>query len=125
MVSQHEVDFMNIKIEQLEKTWAKLNKNYNARGKSINKLWEKNKELKKQIVTIQKALGNVAFNLGKLETENRIIVHPTSELGEPKKVLVKDIVAQLVEASGYDLEFSVLNIKPTKPELTITRQEIK
>ena len=124
MVSQHEVDFMNMKIEQLEKAWAKLNKSYNARGKSLNKLWERNKDLKKQIVIIQKALGSVAFNIGKLETENRLIIPAKNKDLPGMQILVRDLVKQLIAESGYDLEFKVLSKYPTKP-LTMTGKEIK
>lgn len=122
MVSQHEVDFMNIKIEQLEKAWIKLNKSYNARGKSLNKLWERNKDLKKQIVIIQKALGSVAFNIGKLETENRLIIPAKNKDLPGMQILVRDLVKQLIVESGYDLEFKVLHRKEV---LTMTGKEIK
>lgn len=124
MVSQHEVDFMNMKIEQLEKAWAKINKNYDARGKALNKLWEKNKDLKKQIVTIQKALGSIYFNIGKLETENRLIIPAKNKDLPGMQILVRDLVKQLISESGYELEFKVLQKKET-PTLTVSGKEIK
>jgi len=113
MVSQHEIDFMNMKIEALEKGWAKLNNNYNARGKSLNKLWEKYKELRKEIATLQKFCGRITLDLAKLHLENRIIVKPQTEnIGcEVKQFLVRDIVRQLINEAGFDLEFNVLQLK--------------
>ena len=128
MVSQNEVDFMNMKIDALEKEAVYLNKRYRERGKSLNKLWEKGKELQKEVATLQKFCGRMTLNLAKLELENRIIVIPANkQIGcEPKQFLVRDIVRQLINESGYDLEFKVLQMKfPTKPALTITGKEIK
>lgn len=113
MVSQHEIDFMNMKIEALEKGWAKINKNYNARGKALNKLWEKYKELKKEIVTLQKYCGKLTFDLSKLQLENRIIVTSANKQidCQDKQFLVRDIVRQLINEAGYDLEFKLLQKK--------------
>jgi len=124
MVSQHEVDFMNMKIDALEKESVALNKKYRERGKSLNKLWEKNKDLKKEIVTLQKYCGKLTFDLSKLQLENRIIVpSETRQIGcEPKQFLVRDIVRQLINEAGYDLEFNVLQ---KKVSLTMTGKEIK
>lgn len=111
MVSQQEVDILSRKIEILEKESARVHINYDARSKALNKLWEKNKELKGQIVTIQKALGNVAFNIGKLETENRLIVPAKNKDLPGMQILVRDLVRQLIAESGYELEFKVLQKK--------------
>jgi hypothetical protein len=109
MVSQQVVDFMQMKIEALEKGWAKLNNNHNARGKSLNKLWEKNKELKKEIVTLQKYCGKLTFDLSKLQLENRLII--PAETGAGTQILVRDLLRQLINESGYDLQFKVLQMR--------------
>jgi predicted HTH domain antitoxin len=113
MVSQNEVDFMNMKIEALEKESVSLNKRYEGRGKSLNKLWEKDKELRKEIVTLQKYCGKLTFDLSKLQLENRIIVpSATKQIDCPdKQFLVRDIVRQLINKAGFDLEFNVLQLK--------------
>lgn len=129
MVSQHEIDFMNMKIEALEKNAVSLDKKYRERGKSLSKLWEKSKELKKEITTLQKYCGKLTFDLSKLHLENRIIVTSANEkIGcEPKQFLVRDIVRQLINVSGYDLEFNVLQKKifAGPVDLTLTGKEIK
>ena len=124
MVSQHEIDFMNIKIAALEKESIKLNKKYRERGKSLNKLWGKGKELKKEIATLQKYCGKLTFDLSKIQLENRIIVPSANkQIGcEPKQFLVRDIVRQLINDSDYDLEFKVLQ---KKPYMTLTGKEVK
>jgi len=124
LVSQHEVDFMNMKIDALEKEARSINKKYQARGKSLNKLWEKDKELRKEIVTLQKYCGKLTFDLSKLQLENRIVVKPQTEnIGcEVKQFLVRDIVRQLINEAGYDLEFSVLQ---KKASLTVTGKILK
>ncbi len=124
MVSQHEVDFMNMKIDALEKESVSINKKYQERGKALNKLWEKGKELRKEISTLQKFCGRITLDLARLQLENRIIVtSATQQIGcEPKQFLVRDIVRQLINESGYDLEFKVLQ---KKAFLTITGKEIK
>lgn len=124
MVSQHEIDFMQMKIDALEKGWAKINRNYNTRGKSLNKLWEKNKELKKEIVTLQKYCGKLTFDLSKLHLENRIIVTSANKQidCQDKQFLVRDIVRQLINEAGYDLEFNVLQ---KKASLTVTGKILK
>ncbi|MBA7532434.1 hypothetical protein ES705_24660 [subsurface metagenome] len=106
MVSQHEVDFMNMKIKALEKESVALNKKYEGRGKSLNKLWEKYKELKKEIVTLQKYCGKLTFDLSKLQLENRLII--PAETGAGTQILVRDLLRQLINESGYDLQFKVL-----------------
>lgn len=128
MVSQQVVDFMSLKIEALEKGWAKLNNNYNARGKSLNKLWEKSKELRKEIVTLQKFCGSLTLDLAKLQLENRLII--PAETGAGTQILVRDLLKQLINESGYDLQFKVLQIRyPTKQRrklaLTINGKQIK
>jgi len=128
MVSQNEVDFMNMKIDALEKEAVALNKQNKERGKALNKLWEKSKELRKEVATLQKFCGKLTYDISRLHLENRIIIPPaTKQIGcEPKQFLVRDIVRQLINESGYDLEFKVLQMKcPTKPDLTITGKEIK
>ena len=124
MVSQNEVDFLKMRIDALEKESVSLNKKYRERGKSLNKLWEKSKELKKEIVTLQKFCGKLTFDLSKLQLENRIIVpSETKQIGcEAKQFLVRDIVRQLINESGYDLEFNVLQ---KKMSLTMTGKQIK
>jgi len=120
MVSQHEVDFMRMEIDSWKQQTSKLAKlvntiesKYEARGKSLNKLWEKGNELRKEIVTLKNFCGRITLNLARLELENRIIVKPqTEQIGcEPKQFLVRDIVRQLINESGYDLEFNVLQKK--------------
>jgi len=124
MVSRKEVDFMNMKIEALEKEVRSLNKKYEGRGKSLNKLWEKYKELKKEIVTLQKYCGKITFDLSKLQLENRLII--PAETGAGTQILVRDLLKQLINESGYDLQFKVLQIRyPTKSGLTITGEETK
>jgi len=126
MVSQKEVDFMKIEIESWKQQTSELAKlintnesKYKARGKSLNKLWEKSNELKKEVATLKNFCGQVTLNLARLELENRIIVTPANyQIGcEPKRFLVRDIVRQLINESGYDLEFKVLQ---KKDSLTIT-----
>jgi len=124
MVSQDEVDFMNMKIDALVKDASALNKKYQERGKALNKLWEKGKELRKEVAALKNFCGRITLNLAKLELENRIIVKPqTEQIGcEPKRFLVRDIVRQLINESGYDLEFNVLQ---KKASLTITGKILK
>ena len=128
MVSQHEIDFMSMKIDALEKEAITFNKRDKARGKALNELWEKGKELRKEIVELKKYCGKLTFDLSKLYLENRIIVTSANEkIGcEPKQFLVRDIVRQLINESGYNLEFKVLQMRyPTTPDLTMTGKEIK
>lgn len=115
---------MQMKIDALEKEWAKIDNNYNARGKSLNKLWEKNKELKKEIVTLQKYCGKLTFDISKLHLENRIIIESANkQIGcEPKQFLVRDILRQLINESEYDLEFKVLQ---KKVYMTMTGKRMK
>lgn len=117
MVSQQEVDFMQMKIDALEKGWAKINNNYNARGKSLNKLWEKNKELKKEIVTLQKYCGKLTFDLSKLHLENRLIIPARQKDCPGTQILVRDLLKQLIDESGYDLQFKVLQMRYPTMEL--------
>lgn len=111
MVSQQEVDFMNMKIEALEKESVSINKKYRERGKSLNKLWEKDKELKKEIVTLQKYCGKLTFDLSKLHLENRLIIPARQKDCPGTQILVRDLLKQLINDSGYDLEFKVLQKK--------------
>ena len=131
MVSQKEVDFLQMELsswKQQTSTLAKelhiLEKKYRGRGKSLNKLWEKGKGLKKEIVTLQKYCGKLTLDLAKLQLENRIIVtSATRQIGcEPKQFLVRDIVRQFINEAGYDLEFNVLQ---KKISLTMTGKQIK
>lgn len=123
MVSQNEVDFMKMQIDALEKESIALRKKYEERGKALNKLWEKGKELRKEIATLQKFCGKMTYDIARLHLENRIIVTSANEkIGcEPKQFLVRDIVRQLINESGYDLEFNVLQ---KKVYLTMTGKEI-
>jgi len=135
MVSQKEVDFMSMEIDAWKQQTATLVKlvnttesKYEARGKSLNKLWERGKELQKEVATLQKFCGRITLNLAKLELENRIIVIPANkQIGcEPKQFLVRDIVRQLINVTGYDLEFNVLQKKFFGPvNLAMTGEEIK
>lgn len=113
MVSQKEVDILQMELSSLRSAGRILEAKFADRGKALNKLWEKNKDLNKQIVTIQKALGSVAFNIGKLETENRLIVPARNKDLPGMQILVRDLVRQLISESGYELEFKVLNKKET------------
>ncbi len=128
MVSQHEVDFMNMKIEALEKESARIHVSFDARGKALNKLWEKGKELRKEIVTLQKFCGRLTLDLAKLQLENRLII--PAEIGASTQIMVRDLLMQLINESGYNLQFKVLQMRhPTKPKrkptLTITGKQIK
>ena len=128
MVSQQEVDFMSMKIEALEKESVSLNKKYQERGKSLNKLWEKRLELVKDLAKLKEIYGKLTYDFSQLYLENRIMIPSAARIVgcENKQFLVKDIVRQLINESGYDLEFKVLQMKfPTKPALTVTGQEIK
>ena len=128
MVSQQEVDFMSLKIEALEKESVSLNKKYHERGKALNKLWEKGKEIRKEIVTLQKFCGRLTLDLAKLQLENRLII--PAETGAGTQILVRDLLMQLINESGYDLQFKVLQVRyPTKrvrnkPALTITGKQV-
>ena len=128
MVSQQEVDFMSMKIEALEKESVSLNKKYQERGKSLNKLWEKRLELVKDLAKLKEIYGKLTYDFSQLYLENRIMIPSAAKIVgcENKQFLVKDIVRQLIKESGYDLEFKILQPKfPTKPALTITGEEIK
>ena len=122
MVSQQEVDFMSMKIKALEKESVSLNKKYRERGKSLNKLWEKDKELRKEIVTLQKYCGKLTFDLSKLHLENRLIIPARQKDCPGTQILVRDLIKQLINESGYELEFKVLQ---KKVFLTMTGKEIK
>ena len=121
MVSQQEVDFMSMKIKALEKESVSLNKKYRERGKSLNKLWEKDKELRKEIVTLQKYCGKLTFDLSKLHLENRLIIPARQKDCPGTQILVRDLMKQLINESGYELEFKVLQ---KKAFLTMTGKEI-
>lgn len=134
MVSQQEVDFLSMKIEALEKESARVHINLDNRAKSLNKLWEKNKELKKELVTLQKLGDQVTAHIKRLTLENRLII--PSHLGDVPgtQILVRDLLKQLINESGYDLQFKVLQLRyptkrvrtrTTKPDLTITGKQIK
>ena len=126
MVSQQEVDFMNMKIDALKKESGSLNKRYRERGKSLNKLWEKGKELRKEIATLQKFCGKMTYDIARLHLENRLIIPARQKDCPGTQILVRDILKQLIDESGYDLEFKVLQMRyPTTPDLTISGKEIK
>lgn len=113
MVSQEEVNLMKLRIDELEKATIALDKRYKERGKALNKLWEKGKELRKEIVELKKYCGRLTYDISVLHLENRIIVKPQNEqIGcEVKQFLVRDIVRQLINKAGFDLEFNVLQLK--------------
>ena len=135
MVKQHEIDFLQMEISEWKHRTAELAKalnisesNQKERGKALNKLWEKGKELRKEVAILQKFCGKLTYDISRLHLENRIIIPSAARLigCENKQFLVKDIVRQLINESGYDLEFKVLQMKyPTKPDLTISGIEIK
>lgn len=92
----------------------------------MNKLWEKGKELRKELVTLQKFCGSLTLNLSKLQLENRLII--PAETGAGTQILIRDLVMQLINESGYDLQFKVLQMRyPTKRtrKPTPTGKEIK
>lgn len=124
MVSQKEVDILQRELSSLRSAGRILEAKFADRGKALNKLWEKNKDLNRHIVTIQKALGNVAFNIGKLETENRLIIPAKNKDLPGMQILVRDLVRQLISESGYELEFKVLQKKGT-PTLTVSGKILK
>lgn len=110
------------RIDELEKSAIALNKKYVDRGKSLNKLWERGKQLIKDIVELKKYCGKLTYDISVLHLENRIIIPPATKQIEcqAKQFLVRDILRQLINESGYDLEFKVLQMRyPTKPDLTI------
>lgn len=136
MVSQHEIDFISMELSEWKKQTSNLANEihilqgkYDARGKSLNKLWEKNKGLRKEIVTLQKFCGRLTLDLAKLQLENRLII--PAETGADTQILVRDLLKQLINESGYDLQFKVLQVRyptkrvRTKPTLTITGKQIK
>jgi len=136
VVKQHEVDRIEAELAQyksnvdtLVKVMEKFRTNQKERGKSLNRLWEECKKLRKEIVTLQKYCGKLTYDLSVLQLENRITI--PSEFNKPVAFLVSDILKQLVDKSGYRLECDLLKIKyPTakkevKPSLTITGKEIK
>jgi len=137
MVSQHEVDVIQMelscqkkRIEELEKMTNALNlithKKYKEHGKSLNKMWEKGKELRKEISTLQRYCGKLTFDLAKLQLENRLIIPARQKDCPGTQILVRDLLKQLINESGYDLEFKVLQMRyPTKPDLKVTGKEIK
>ena len=122
LVSQNEVDFMKVQIDALEKESIVLRKKYEERGKALNKLWEKGKELRKEIATLQKFCGKMTYDIARLHLENRLIIPARQKDCPGTQILVRDIVRQLINESGYDLEFKVLQ---KKTSLTITGKEIK
>ena len=135
MVKQHEIDFLQMEVQEWKQRTAELAKalnisesNHKERGKALNKLWEKSKELRKEIATLQKFCGKLTYDISRLHLENRIIIPSAArQIGcENKQFLVRDIIRQLINESGYELEFKVLQMKSsTKPDLTITGKEIK
>ena len=131
MVKQHEIDFLQMEIQEWKQRTAELAKalnisesNQKERGKALYKLWEKGKELRKEIATLQKFCGKLTYDISRLHLENRIIIPPaTKQVGcENKQFLVRDIVRQLINESGYDLEFKILQ---KQPSLIVTGKQIK
>ena len=133
MVSQKDIDFLQMEIDAWKRQTSELVKlintnesKYKERGKSLNKLWEKGKEIRKEIVTLQKYCGKLTFDLSKLQLENRLIIPARQKDCPGTQILVRDLLKQLINESGYELEFKVLQIKyPTTPDLTISGKEIK
>jgi hypothetical protein len=104
-------------IDALAKIVITLEKQNKERGKSLNKLWEKGKQLMKDIVEIKKYCGKLTYDVARLHLENRIIIS-TRVIGcENKQFLVKDIVRQLINESDFDLEFKILQRKVLAPKI--------
>ena len=127
MVSQNEIDFMNMKIEALEKESVSLNKKYQQRGKALNKLWEKREELVKEIAKLKEFCGKLTYDISRIHLENRITVPPALKgtYIQNKQFLVKDILMQLLNET-HSLEFNVLQKKIYSPVgLKTAEQETK
>lgn len=137
MVSQQEVDFISMELSEwkkqtlnLEAELQTLQGKYETRGKALNKLWEKGKELKKEVVTLQKFCGQVTLNMAKIALENRLIIPSHLDDIPGTQILVRDLLKQLINESGYDLQFKVLQSRPakrirTKLALKISGKQIK
>lgn len=131
MVSQKEVDFISMELSEWKKQTSNLANEihilqgkYETRGKALNKLWEKGKELRKEIVTLQKFCGRLTLDLAKLQLENRLMIPAKNKDLPGMQILVRDLVRQLISESGYELEFKVLQ-KKTIPTLTMSGKVIK
>ena len=115
-------------IDALAKIVGALEKQNKEKGKALHKLWEKRQELVKEIAKIKEIYGKLTYDFSRLYLENRIMIPSAARIigCENKQFLVKDIVRQLINESGYDLEFKVLQKKSFGPvDLTITGKEIK
>ena len=110
-----------VSLNALVITFEKYKK---ERDKAINGLWEERKELVKEIAELKEIYGKLTYDFSKLYLENRIMISSAARIigCENKQFLVKDIVRQLINESGYDLEFKVLQ---KKDSLTMTGKEIK
>jgi len=136
MGNQNQVDRIEMElytyknnVDTLVKVMETYRKNQKERGKSLNRLWEECKKLRKEIVTLQKYCGKLTYDLSVLQLENRINIR--SATNPEKQFLVKEILKQLVEESGYDLEYKLLRKYPTEKKelkpvnLTIIGKEVK
>lgn len=131
MVSQKEVDILQMELSEWKKQTSNLaneihilQSKYETRGKALNKLWEKGKGLRKEIVTLQKFCGQLTLTTSRLALENRLII-PSKQSDIPgTQILVRDLLKQLINESGYDLQFRVLQIRyPTKQKRTVKKIE--
>jgi len=130
MVRQEEIDSIKREmltqkktIDELSKIVTTLEKQNKEKGKALYKLWEKRKELVKEIVILKKYCGKLTYDVSVLHLENIIIVPPAArQIGCPgKQFLVKDILMQLINES-HSLEFNVLQ---KKESLTVTSKILK
>ena len=131
MVKQYDIDKLEMeyavqlqKYEELSKVVATLQSRQKERGKSLNRLWEETKKLRKEIVTLQKYCGKLTYDLSVLQLENRINIASANDF-KLTPFLVKDILRQLVDKSGYYLGYDLLKPKHPAPSLTISGKEIK
>lgn len=60
-------------IDVLARIVTTLEKQNKERGKSLNKLWEKGKDLTKEIVRLKEFYGKLTYDVSRLHLENRII----------------------------------------------------
>jgi len=131
VVKQHEVDRIEAELAQyksnvdtLVKVMEKFRTNQKEHGKSLNRLWEEKEKLRKEIVTLQKYCGKLTYNLSVLQLENRISIASANDF-KLTPFLVKDILRQLIDKSGYHLECDLLKTKYPTPALAISGKEIK
>lgn len=118
MIRQKEMDFVRREvltqkqtIDALAKIVVTLEKQNRERSKSLNKLWEKGKELAKEIVRLKEFCGKLTYDISRLHLENRIIVSARQKDCPDTQILVRDLIKQLINESGYNLEWRVLQKK--------------